>query len=89
MEYGHERVLTVTRLLSENDQKALAQALRKHQEITLERTLGDRTVIAKTIPVSFPWDVPMIVQVKIQKYGSVQLKNFERAEDAVVFGNTE
>ena len=89
MEYGYERVLTVARLLSENDQKTLAQALRKHREITLERTLGNRTVIAKTMPVSFPWDVPMIVQVKIQKYGSVRLQNFERAEDAVIFGNTE
>ena len=89
MEYGHERVLTVVRLLSENDQKALAQAVRKRQEITLERTLGNRTVIAKTMPVSYPWDVPMIVQVKIQKYGSVQLQNFERVEDAVIFGNTE
>ena len=83
MEYGYKRVL------SENDQKALAQAVRKRQEITLERTLGNRTAIAKTIPVSKPWDVPMIVQVKIIKPGSVHLKNFERAEDAVIFGNTE
>lgn len=89
MEHGYERVLTMVRLLSEKDQKALAQAVRKHQEITIERTLGNRTVIAKTIPVSEPWDVSMIVQVKIMKSSSVHIKNFERAEDAVVFGNTE
>lgn len=76
-------------LLSKNDQKALSQALRKRQEITLERTLGSRTVIAKTIPVSDPWDVLMIVQVKIIKPGYIQIQNFERAEEAVCFGNTE
>lgn len=77
------------RLFSENDQKALAHALRKRQEITLERTLGNKTVIAKTMPVSDPWDVLMIVQVKIIKPGSVRMQNFERAEEAVYFGNTE
>lgn len=76
-------------LLSNNDLKALSQALRKRQEITIERTLGSRTVIAKTMPVRDPWDVLMIVQVKIIKPGYVQMKNFERAEEAVCFGNTE
>ena len=76
-------------LLSNNDLKALSQALRKHQEITLERTIGSRTVIAKTMPVNGPWDVPMIVQVKINKPGYTQIQNFERAEEAVRFGNSE
>ena len=89
MVYGHERVLNEARLLSKNDQQTLAQAMRRNQEITLERTLGNRTVIAKTMPARPPWDVPMIVQVKIIKRGYDQIKNFERVEDAVVFGNTE
>ena len=79
----------IIQLLSENDKKALAHAVRMRNEVTLERTLGNRTVIAKTIPVNHPWSVNMIIQVKIIKPGYIQMKNFERAEEAVSFGNTE
>ena len=87
MEHGYERVLNTVGLFTGNDQKAISRALRMCEEITMERTLGERTVLVKTVPGDEVWGVPMLVHVKIIKRGPVYMQYFARAEDAVKFAN--
>ena len=69
-------------LLSTKDYNILASALRRGEEIVVERTLGTTAVTAKTFRVAYPWPVPMIVQVRVTKDGFFWLQNFTSVEEA-------
>lgn len=69
-------------LLSANDYKALSDALRRMQEITLVRTLGDEKVTARTLTAPWPWRVAMIVQVRYESKHIDWTQNFESVEEA-------
>lgn len=69
-------------LLSTKDYSILSAAMRRGEEIVLERTLGSTSVVAKTFRVAYPWQVPMIVQVRVVKGGFSWVQNFESVEEA-------
>lgn len=69
-------------LLSTKDYNVLASAMRRGEEIVVERTLGSTSVTAKTWRVAYPWQVPMIVQVRVVKGGFSWLQNFTSVEEA-------
>ena len=69
-------------LLSANDYKALSDALRRMEEITLVRTLGDEKVTARTLTATWPWRVAMIVQIKHESRHIDWVQNFESVEEA-------
>lgn len=69
-------------LLSTKDYNILASAMRRGEEIVVERTLGSTSVTAKTCRVAYPWQVPMIVQVRVVKGGFSWVQNFESVEEA-------
>lgn len=69
-------------LLSTKDYNILANAMRRGEEIVVERTLGSTSVVAKTCRVAYPWQVPMIVQVRVVKGGFSWVQNFESVEEA-------
>ncbi len=69
-------------LLSTKDYNILASAMRRGEEIVVERTLGSTSVVAKTCRVAYPWQVPMIVQVWVTKGGLFWVQNFESVEEA-------
>ena len=69
-------------LLSANDFKALGDALRKHHPITLERTLGNLRVEARTIMLPQPWEKEFGIQIRIEHNGVIWLQTFENIEAA-------
>lgn len=69
-------------LLSENDWKTLSAALRRMDEITLTRTLGDEKITAQTRPAGHPWTVAAIVQIRYENRYLVWVQNFESVEEA-------
>lgn len=69
-------------LLSTKDYNILASAMRRREEIVVERTLGSTSVVAKTFRVEYPWEVPMIVQVRVDKNGLFWIQNFTSVEEA-------
>lgn len=69
-------------LLSENDYKALENAMKRSKEITLEHTLGNLSLTAKTFRVGPPWEVPMILQVRVVKGDYFWVQNFSSIEEA-------
>lgn len=69
-------------LLSTKDYSILSAAMRRGEEIVLERTLGSTSVTAKTFRVAYPWQVPMIVQVRVEMGGFFWIQNFTSVEEA-------
>ncbi len=69
-------------LLSTKDYNILASALRRGEEIVVERTMGTTSVTAKTFRVAYPWPVPMIVQIRVEKDGLFWVQNFTSVEEA-------
>ena len=69
-------------LFSANDFNQLKNAMQKHEEIVLQRTLGNLEMTAKTLPVTSPWPVDMIVQVKKEQGNVMWIQNFANIEDA-------
>ncbi len=74
-------------LLSENDYKALDNAIKRRKEIVLEHTLGNTSLMAKTLRVGPPWDVPIILQVRVVKGGFFWVQNFASIEEAKRYVN--
>lgn len=70
-------------LLSENDVKAVCNALRTMEKLTLTRALGDRKVTVCVMPAPSVWPVAMIVKVKAEKGLVIWAQNFESAESAM------
>lgn len=69
-------------LLSANDFKVLGDALRKHHYITLERTLGNVRVEARTIALLPPWQKEFGIQMRVWCYGTLWLQTFDNVDAA-------
>ena len=69
-------------LLSAGDYRFLKEAMRNHEEISLTRTMRDVTITASTCRVSPPWDVDMVVQVRLEQGNVTYLQNFKTVEAA-------
>lgn len=68
--------------LSSNDFKMLGEAMRRNKEITLERTLYELVVTARTIPLGLVWDRETGVQIRIQIGDMIWLQTFDNIEEA-------
>lgn len=69
-------------LLSANDFDALSNALQRGEEIYLWRSLGDVIVRARTLKVSAPWQVDMILQIQMERGNISWTQNFINTADA-------
>lgn len=69
-------------LLSANDFDALGNAMRKHEEVSMWRSLGDVIVRAKTVQVDSPWPVGMILQIQMERGNISWTQNFASVMDA-------
>jgi len=69
-------------LLSANDFDALGNAMRKQQELSMWRSLGNVIVRARTIPVKSPWPVSMILQIQMERGNIAWTQNFSNVMDA-------
>lgn len=67
-------------LLSPNDYKALSEALRRMEPLTLTRTLDRVELTAEVRPADPVWRVAMVIQVRV-KEGRVQwVQTFDSVE---------
>ena len=69
-------------LLSANDFDALSNAMRRHEEISLWRSLGKVIVRARTIQVGAPWPVDTILQIQMERGNITWIQNFVNTADA-------
>ena len=70
-----------TRLISENDSKALQYAVEAHREMTLVRVLGSYKLSVAVTTAPSVWGIPMLIQVK-QWYRNVySIKNCGTVEE--------
>ena len=70
-----------TALISENDYKAIQNALESLSEYTLVRTLGDYKISVEVTTAQKVWGIPMLIQVK-QWYRNVySIKNCASVEE--------
>lgn len=69
-------------LLSANDFDALSSAMRRGEEVSLWRSLGKVIVRARTLKVSTPWQVDMILQIQMERGNIVWIQNFINTADA-------
>ena len=68
-------------IISENDYKAIQNALESKREFTLTRTLGDYKITAGVTTAPKVWGIPMLIQVK-QWYRNVySIKNCGTVEE--------
>ena len=67
--------------ISENDYKAIQDALEAKRKLTLTRTLGDYKISAEVTTAPKVWGIPMLIQVK-QWYRNVySIKNCGTVEE--------
>ena len=64
-----------TSLISENDYKAIQDALESKREFTLTRTLGDYKITAEVTTAPKVWGIPMLIQVKQWHRNIYRVKN--------------
>ena len=69
-------------LLSANDFRSLKEATRNHEEISLTRTKRDVTITASTCRVRPPWDVDMVIQIRLEQGNVTYLQNFKTVDAA-------
>lgn len=69
-------------LLCENDWHSLEVSLRKMNDVTLYRTLGDVKIEASTVHVKKAWPVAMLVCVRVEARQKVQRQYFESVKAA-------
>ena len=69
-------------LLSDNDFQVLKTAMSRNEEVSMERTLEDVSVSAKTCRVAAPWTVSMVLQIRMAKGQYSWTQNFENVEEA-------
>lgn len=69
-------------LLSANDFKVLGDALRKHRYITLERTLGNLRVEAKTVALPPSWEKEFGIQMRVWRCGTLWLQTVDNVDEA-------
>ena len=73
--------LKTTSLISENDYKAIQNALESLSEYTLVRILGDYKIAVEVTTAPNVWGIPMLIQVK-QWYRNVySIKNCASVEE--------
>ena len=63
------------RLISENDYKAIQNALQSLSEYTLVRVLGSYKLSVEVTPAPPVWGIPMLVQVREQNGSNYAVKN--------------
>ena len=67
--------------ISENDYKAIQDALEAKRELTLTRTLGDYKISVEVTTAPKAWGIPMLIQVR-QWYRNVySIKNCGTVEE--------
>ena len=67
--------------ISENDYKAIQDALEAKRELTLTRTLGDYKIVVEVTTAPKVWGIPMLIQVK-QWHGNIySIKNCASVEE--------
>ena len=64
-----------TRLISENDYKAIQNAVEAHREMTLVRILGDYKIAVEVTTAPSVWGIPMLVQVREPSGSNYAAKN--------------
>ena len=70
-----------TSLISENDYKAIQNALESLSEYTLVRILGDYKIAVEVTTAPNVWGIPMLIQVK-QWHGNIySIKNCASVEE--------
>ena len=62
-------------IISENDYKAIQNALQSLSEYTLTRTLGDYKITAEVTTAPKVWGIPMLIQVKQWHRNIYSIKN--------------
>lgn len=62
-------------LISENDYKALQNAVEAHREMALARVLGSYKLTVAVTPATSVWGIPMLVQVREQNGSNYAVKN--------------
>lgn len=62
-------------LISENDYKALQNAVEAHREMTLVRVLGSYKLTVAVTPAQSVWGIPMLVQAREQNWSGYAVKN--------------
>ena len=62
-------------LISENDYKALQNAVEAHREMTLARVFGSYKLSVAVTPATSVWGIPMLVQVLEQNGSNYAVKN--------------
>ena len=68
-------------LISENDYKAIQNALESLSEYALVRILGDYKIAVEVTTAPKVWGIPMLIQVK-QWYGNIySIKNCESVDE--------
>jgi hypothetical protein len=60
----------------------LGDALRKHRSITLERTLGNVRVEAKTLELPPSWEKEFGIQMRVEYLGFIWLQTFDNVDEA-------
>ena len=70
-----------TSIISENDYKAIQNAIESLSEYTLVSTLGDYKISVEVTTAPNVWGIPMLIQVK-QWYGNIySIKNCASVEE--------
>ena len=87
-----------TRLISENDYKAIQNALESLSEYTLVRILGDYKISVEVTTAPKVWGIPMLIQVKQWHRNIYRVKNcatvaemqeyISEAKEAFRYGHT-
>ena len=67
--------------ISENDYKAIQDALEAKRELTLTRTLGDYKITAEVTTAPKVWGIPMLVQVRQWQRNIYRVKNCATVEE--------
>ena len=62
-------------MISENDYKALQNAVEAHREMTLVRILGDYKISVEVTTAPNVWGIPMLIQVKQWHRNIYRVKN--------------
>lgn len=68
-------------IISENDYKAIQDALESKREFTLTRTLGDYKITAGVTTAPNVWGIPMLIQVKQWCRNVYSIKNCGTVEE--------
>ena len=67
--------------ISENDYKAIQDALEAKREFTLTRTLGDYKIAVEVTTAPKVWGIPMLIRVKQWHRNVYSIKNCGTVEE--------